>query len=252
MRKFIAVLALILWGGTVQAQELKSANYMFKYDLDSTTMTFCRLEGTKGDPFGPGNVGLAPINISSANGNVAATTAGTNPFLGLAAKDVINVVYKDGTTDTKVIITFTDNDTIVVDSAFTTTVTAQSFNWYKTRCGTTDADGWIDVSAYAYKAITFEIEQVNVTGGLDVRWDCKDPDIGGNPVQVFPSCTVGACNTVQNYSGVAGITSRTKLVINEPSGSCRIGVAIHTGDDGNDLTTNTEQLTAILTVQLQR
>lgn len=252
MRKLLILLVSLLLPAIAEAQEIRNANFMFKYDLDATVITYCRVEGKGGDPFGGGVQGSKPINISSANGNVTATTALSAPFFGLAVNDVVTVRYGTGVIDQRVIVTFTDSDTIVVDSAFTTTTTGIAFEFYKTRCGTTVNDGWIDIGNYAYRSIAFQIEQVNVTGGIDVQWQCKDSALGSQPIQVFPSCTTGACNTFQNYAGIAGITSRTKLVMNEPWAACRVGIKINSADDGGDLTTNAEQLTATVTVQLQR
>jgi hypothetical protein len=164
---------------------------------------------------------------------------------------VVIVRQPNGVVDARVIITFTDADTIVVNSAFTTTNTSTVFAWYDLQCGTAATDGWFDLAGVENKSITFQLDQINATGGVSARVECKDGALGSLANQVFPSCTTGACDTYQNYT-TAGIASRTKVHLNEPETTCRVGLKIGTSDDGNDLTTNAEQVTITVLGEMAR
>lgn len=236
---FMALIPLSSW-----AVEERVTNLAYNWDLDSTTVLYPSLVGESGQ-WSTAIRSNVPITISSSNGNVTATTALTAPFTGMGVGDVVIVRYPDNSVDTRVIITFTDTDTIVVNSAFTTSTVGIAFKWLNFSTGATANDGWVAMSGLEEKSITFQLDQVNVTGGIDMRIECQDDGIGATPVQVFPSCASGACNTYQNYT-TAGITSRTKVVIYEPWGKCRLGAKIGSADDGGDLTTNAEQITVIV------
>ncbi len=239
MKRVLAFLLLL--AAPVVAQETRSANFTYLYDLDATAITYCRLEGANGDPFGGGRNGPANIQTTGSSATIDAVTAGTNPFVNVSAKDVIAVRDNAGATSLRVVISKASSDQIVVNSVIT--LASTPFQYYKTVCGTTAESGWIDVGNYVNRSIVFSIVQVAVTGGIDVRVECRDPGIGSPPVQIFPACTTGACATVQAYTGIAGITSTTKIVVPEPTSSCRVGILINSADDGGDLTTNTEQIT---------
>lgn len=241
MRRLVALILLALCPAAALAQETRSANFTYLYDLDATAITYCRMEGVSGNPFGSGIPGPANIQTTGSSATLDAVTAGTNPFVNVAAKDVIAVRSQDGSTALRVVISKASSDQIVVNAVIT--IVNSPFQFYKHVCGTTAESGWIDVGNYVNRSIVFSIAQVAVTGGIDVRVECRDPGIGSPPVQIFPSCTTGACGTVQAYTGIAGITSTTKIVIPEPTGSCRVGMLINSADDGGDLTTNTEQIT---------
>jgi hypothetical protein len=60
------------------------------------------------------------------------------------------------------------------------------------------------------------------------------------------TCAGGTLGTnVCNFS-TAGVTSRTTVEDFAYWGSCRVGVAIHTSDDGDDTGVNEEQINAYI------
>ena len=241
MRRRLLTLLAFLLPALCEAQQIRSANFTYLYDLDATAITYCRLEGVDGNPFGAAKAGPANIKTTGSSATVAAVTAGTSPFANVAVTDVIEAVTTDGVRNLRVVIARADADSITVNSAWNLG-TSVPFGYRSTVCGTAATSGMIDVSNYQNRSIVFSMPQVDATGGIDVRVECKDPGIGSNWVQVFPACTTGSCATVQNYA-TAGLASATKVVIPEPTAFCRVGMLIHTADDGDDLTTHTEQLT---------
>jgi hypothetical protein len=246
MRRSLAALILSLIPGAALAQNTTAtATWFYKYPLDATTMTYCKVVGNNGDPFGPAIQAQYAIKTTGSSTSVTEATASTNPFTGLAQGDVIVVQRPDGTTDTRVIVTYTNAANVVVDTAVDWS-TGFFFRYYRQICGTGATDGWISVGGYADKNMVFSIEQMNVVGGIDVRWECKGDSIASNPVIVYPTtastCPGGTLGTnVCNYT-TAGITSRLGVVAYEPWTACRIGVLIHTSDDGGDTGVNEEQI----------
>ena len=241
MRRLLPLLAFLLLATLAEAQQIRSANFTYLYDIDATAITYCRLEGIDGNPFASARPGPANIKTTGSSATTAAVTASTNPFANVAVGDVIEAVTTDGVRNLRVVIAKASADSITVNSAWNLG-TSIPFGYRATVCGTAATSGWIDVSNYTNRSIVFSLVQVVATGGIDVRVECMDPGIGSQPVQVFPTCTTGSCATVQNYT-TAGLASSTKIVIPEPTAFCRVGILIHTADDGDDLTTNTEQIT---------
>lgn len=229
---------------------------MFKYPLDSTSLIYCKLTGERGDPFGPPrNVGIR-IKTTGSSATIDEFTASTNPFTDVAVGDVLSIPFSDGTTALRTVLTRASAAQITVDSAIDLSATGGfNFGYYDLACGTTDNDGWIDVSGYGDKALTVSIEQEN-SASIDVVFECKDGAIGAKPTIIYPDegadCgTAGTLGTnVCNFTG-SGRTTRLKVVSYEPWNACRIGVLVNT-DDGGDTGANEEQIHGYLTLRLSR
>lgn len=251
-KRFLVLLLLLiqlpLVVKPVTADPVKQAAFFYKFPLDATTMTYCVVLGRGDSPFATGRLNDFKIKTVGSTTTVTEDTASTNPFTDLAVGDLIQVDRTDGTTDVRVILARASAASVTVDSVVDWTG-GFKFSWFKQKCGTAATDGWVDVSGYSDKTITFSLEQVNVTGGIDVRWECKGDSTAGTtalPVILYPGETDG-CGGGTLSSGVcnfttAGITSRTSVVSFEPWGACRLGVLIHTSDDGGDTGANEEQI----------
>lgn len=237
-------LGLLLGSLPTYAANTQSANFMVGYDLDSTSLTFCRVTGADGGPFGTWISGRYPIVTVNSSVTTDEVTD-TDPFGPVLINDVLQVDLGTGSQNVLVrtIATRASASQITVSTAWNidNSDAGYLFTWKKTTCGTTAADGWIDVSGWDQVGIAFSIEQVNATGGIDVQMQCKTGAVNAQPIQVFPSCTTGACNTFQNYTA-ATIASTTYAVGSEGYAQCRLGVKINSADDGGDLTTNAERL----------
>lgn len=235
----------------VSASELRTASYTIDYDLDATSITYCAVTGKFGDAFGRPMEGGDRITTSGSSTTTTEFTASAAPFTTLNVGDILIVDPGTGPANVlrRVITAKASGSSVTVNTAWDLSATAgYNFYWLKNNCGTAATSGWISVAGAAQFVIDFQIDQVNVTGGIDMRIECRGNYIGAQPVQVFPSCTSGACATVQNYSGIAGITSHTSIVTTASFGECRVGILIHTSDDGGDTGANAEQLNIGLTL----
>jgi len=261
MRKYLlALLALLLIPlGGVQGAEQRTASFAILYDLDATAITYPIVTGVGGSPWGAPMVGPSRIQTTGTSASVTESVVGANPFTELSVGDLLMVNLQDGTTDLRVIITRTDAANIILNTTVTWSQTGGvAWRWLKQTTGTAATNGWIDISGLDDVVMTVYMDQVNITGGLDMRWECRAAGPNSQAVIVYPgeSDGCGAAGTlgtnVCNLTGTAGITSGLALVVSEPWSACRLGMFIHTADDGADTTTAREQITATLTGRVRR
>lgn len=246
MVKKLAALGLILafaLGQVASAQEQRQASYAYQYDLDSTNLTFCVVKGLNGSPFG-GNI---PGSGTVSSVGTAVEASSTTAFQGLGAGDIFYAVQSQGLTILQ-IASVTDGDSLVLVTAPGSDFTGVAWSWRDLVCGTTDADGWIDVANMDGKTITIQYEQGD--GNIDVRWECRKSYLGAKPLVVFPSQTTDTCGTngtltaghCRYTAANVGIANRISLVVWEPYKDCRVGVKL-TGADASDVGANLEQIT---------
>lgn len=243
------VLALPLVGSTQNVQQ--AANFTYKYDVDSATLTYCRMEGQGGDPFGGSKLGPGTIKTTGASTSVTTNVAAAGPFIDVAVGDVLAVLRTaTNTTDYAVVTVKTDDNNITVDASVDWTG-GVSWRYWKTRCGTTASDGWIDVGGYSNVLLTVQYEQGDLDG-LRVRWECRANGIGAGPVIVYPGessdCGLGGTLSVDRCNfAAAGLTARLAAQITGNTfGACRIGLAF-AATDTSDAGANLEQVTALVT-----
>ena len=240
IKRLVAILLLGVMVGSSYAREVAHANFTYLYDLDATAITYCKVLGAGGSPFngpkpGDGTVTSTSTTLDFTTAD-ATSNMGTNDII---LTNVDNVVQK------LIVLSVTDGNTVVVRTAPSPALTAAQFSWYDTECGTAATSGWISLEELEPGShVTLAIIQANVTGGIDVRGECRGAYLGATANQVFPACTTGACGTVQNYAGTVGITSTTTIA--ELTMACeefRVGLLINTADDGGDTGANAEQIT---------
>jgi hypothetical protein len=251
MMKRLTLLLLLL---ALPAQaEVVVGHFMSRYDLDATTITYCRSEGQRGDPFAPPKPNDYLVDNAGSVTAVTSATAGQDVFLGMGTGDMITITvsqvdYPRG------ILTYTDTENIVVDEAIDLSASDYKITWRENKCGTAATDGWLDASNLINISVFFYLTQyVGDGNGLDVRIEAivLTPDGTENLVQVWPDKAVAAGASVQNFT-TAGITSNLIVNITAPVQRIRVGVLHNTADDGNDLTTNAEQISAVLFGYRQR
>lgn len=222
-----------------------------KYDLDSTSTIYCRVEGPQ--------KGTGKLKTSGSSQNVTENTAGTNPFNGIRAGDVLEVdptpLANSTQHDIAYIITRTDSANVVVNPAVDWSA-GYPFSYWTQDCGTAITDGWIDVSGFERAKITVLIKQMDATAVL-WRVECKDAGPESAPNVVYPgqSSDCGPSGTLS--SGFCSFTSATDFAGNqavdvpEIEKDCRVGMKIDT-DDGADTTTHAEQITILLSGRVRR
>lgn len=255
MKKVLSILLLL--PAFVGASEQRVANYSYKYDLDSTNVIYCSLVGQSASAYGPGITGVARILTSGSSTTVSAVTAGTNPFADLGVGDVI-AVRRETATDVVYITAKASADSVTVDTAvdWGNSGSGRQFTWLDLRCGTAITDGWIDVAGTQDKKFSIEYNAGDST--VDVRLECMDASIGASPVVAYPgeADTCGSGGTLasgycQFAAGGVGITNRLSIVSYEPWSKCRLGIKIN-GADASDAGANLEQISAYVTISINR
>lgn len=226
LRRLALPLFLFLIASPGGSQTIQQGNYVgvVDFDLDSTTLTYCR--GAESPIQGRFN-----IKTTGSSTTVVAANAGETPFDAVAVGDLIWAAGLRRQVATK-----TDGANITVDTAINLDQAGGwPWSYIAFTCGTTASDGWMPIYRGQMTTIVFELNQVNVTGGIDVRWECRESVTDAQPVQVFPA------SGFNNYTA-AGIASRTAVVVEEPWQECRVGVKINSADDGGDTGANAEKI----------
>lgn len=244
MKKLLLVSAAVMaLGSQLPAQDTgaeRIANFLYKYELDATTLTYCRLVGRNSDPFAGTIQGPARVKTTGSSTSVTENTTGQNPFANVAVGDLITVQRTPGgAVDTRVVVTRTDAANITVEAAVDWTGGFE-FRYKTLQCGTTATDGWVDASGSNQITITYNIVQQNTTTGIDMRGECRGPGIGAQAVQVFPATGFQTDTT-------ATIANQHSYLVSGRWSACRLGVKITSTDDGGDTGANAEQLTAGIT-----
>jgi hypothetical protein len=241
MKKVLAVLALLLsvpqvvLAATPAPTEVQTLPLCADFDLDSTSYTYCNSPGR--------NTGVmagwikAPLRVTTSGSSATVTsyTASSGALASPGAGDFFRVVI-DGVPVDRYIVTNADDNTVTLNSAIdisstTAFPTGATYWWRDVTTGTTATSGWVITEGVAQANFTVQLDQANVTGGIDLRVECQDAAPSATSVYVFPAT---------NYTS---FPSTVRVVIDEPWYRCRVGFKIGSADDGGDLTTNAEKIT---------
>jgi len=218
------------------------------YDLDSTSYIYCVTTGENGQVLNPStNNG---IRVTSTTTALAAATASTSPFSAVAVGDEITVITPSGPgglgiPETRVVTVRTDANNITMNAAFTAEVTNVQFSWRDRTCGTAATSGWFPVSTYRGVSVSLQVTQIVVTGHIDFKVQCRQTGVDNTPVDVYAE---GMSNYRTGGYDAAQVDNDLIIIHNGVVlfNQCRVGMLIHTADDGDDLTTNAEQVTVKL------
>ena len=208
---------------------------LFQYDLDSATETFAALSPVLND---------GTVAVSASN---STTLTGTKAFTNLAVGDYLRI--NAGTTFYEASVTNRASASSITLSGSAITVTAGTFQYRTLSTSTTlNSDvGSISVANADRILASFNIGQQVATGGVDVRLVCR-PHPSSAYVQVWPTQTdTTAAAAYINYT--TGTVAQKAIVIDAPYSVCKFGFKIGSGDDGNDLTTNAESVSAFFGVK---
>jgi hypothetical protein len=258
LKKLLLVLALALSSSGVFAQgAAKDGQLALLYDVDSTSLTYCTIQGQNGGPFAdPIPVGPA-IKTTGSSTTVVEATASTNPFTGIVVGDVLVIKTPSATNASAMTVVAVtakaSNASITVDTAIN--ITGNFFGYYHHLCGTTDADGWFSPgSASARVGLLVQYDQGDL-GSLVVRWEKRAAGAGSAPTILYPGgasdCgALGfALSTDRCEATTAGILARLEVLDDAPTGTqYRVGVAYVTSD-ASDATTNREKVTIKVSVR---
>lgn len=232
--KRLGILALLaLLALPAAAQEQRAANFTYKYDVASSSMTYCGLLGRSGNAWLDPIVSSVPIETSGSSTTVTAVTAGSNPFTNLAVGDVIYVVRDNGVREIRLITAKASADQVTVDTAVNWS-DGFPFSWMNNTCGTGADDGWIHVGGWQ----TVELTVQYIAGDLDtldVTWFCKEGALGSSDIRVYPGpssdCGDGTLSgTVCQFASTGqGLSVK---IPNNAFAQCRVGLKYGTTDGG--------------------
>jgi hypothetical protein len=231
--------------------EVKNGTFAYNYDVDSASLTYVRLVGQNGDPFGGSIAGPGTIKTVGSSTTVTENVASTNPFRDVGVGDVIQVSTSTNARFTRVVVAKASDASITVDSAVDLSA-GYAWRWWDSQIGTTINDGWIDVSSYSSAAMTVQYEQGDLDA-LTVRWECRTASLGAQPVIVYPGessdCGIGGTLVTDRCSfATAGVTARLAVeVLDNPFAACRVGLAF-AATDTSDAGAALEQVIVTLTV----
>ena len=248
-------LATVCMCSSVFAQTQRAANFTYRYDLDSTTLIYCRVVGNSGNPGSPPIRGTASIVTAGSNLTVTENVSGTNPFTLLDVNDILIVTRQSGTVERRVVATKASAASITVDTVIDLTG-GVAFSWLDTQCGSTDADGWIDAAGLNAKEVQFLLEQINgVVGGISIRLECRGDAIGSLPTIVHPgdsasaTCSPGTlASEFCNFTVGDATDGRAYFVIPQDiiCGEVRVGMKIVTSDAAEAAEADKERITSSL------
>lgn len=247
MRKLIPYLlcALLVTPLLFAAEVQKTALMAYNYDVDSATLTYVRMVGTNGDPYGSAISGTGTIKTAGSSTTVTENVAGSNPFTNVGVGDVIDVAPTSSTHNVVTVTARASAASITVDTAVDWSA-GYVWKWWDTQTGTTATDGWVSVSGASTVGITVQYDQGDLDA-LKVRFECKGDWPGAAPVILYPGdssdCGGGTLSAGFCEFATAGITSRITVIDTAPVFSdCRVGLAFKTTDT-SDVGANLEKVT---------
>lgn len=255
----IAAFIAALFVPSVHAEE-KVANFALLYDLDSTSIIYCRVTGANGEALDAQPI-PAPTRLktSGSSTTVVSETASSGAFKFVGVGDILVVNTGVATTQRRIVVAKASDDSLTVNAAVNWSA-GYNFGSLVQTCGTAATDGWIDFPpGYDEKLITFHLGQIaGVTGGIDMRVECKNREQDAQPRRVYPTTTSTDCGGGTSASGfcnftAAGITTGDfDVYVVEPRGSCRVGMLIHTSETAEAAEADNERITIGLTLTTQR
>jgi hypothetical protein len=202
------------------------------YDLDSTTYTAVCYTGRMGrvlDDWIPGN---ARITTSSSTTTTTSLTSSTSAFQAVEQYDAL-LVMQNGLPLRRYVSAAASVDSITVNSAWDLSdlTAGYRYSYRNFTTGTAAESCWIPVAGYKSFTVQFIIDQMVVTGGIDFKLECRMEAAISSPSVIFSN----------NYTAA---DSDGYSVQNNEWDQCRVMVKIGTSDDGGDLTTNAEKVSA--------
>lgn len=230
MKKLVCLLAaaLAIASSAMSYNENRSVDLFYKLDVSSAGYTYYVMRGRGGDPYGEPVQVTVPIKTTGSSTTIAAVTASTNPFAGLAVGDVIYITEPGGAgplQSKRVIVTYTNADTIVVDAAITIPATGTTFGYKKRTGGTADTDGWFTVSGYASLTSVLDAVTVNAAS-IEMSLECR---IGtSSPTRICSSPGTTVCSSTVQATAAGAFPF---AVWSGAFSACRVGTKV-TGDAG--------------------
>jgi hypothetical protein len=165
--------------------------------------------------------------LTSGSSTTVTGASGTSPFDQLGVGDDITAQVS-GSYLTRTITAKASGSSVTVDSAINLSgngTTGYPFTYRDLRCGSTDADGWVNTDGMASKTLFLRVIAMTATGGMDYSIECRGTGDIGAPDQL-----VGGTVTTAITAGTPS-TTLAPFLIPERCASLRVGVRFVTTDD---------------------
>lgn len=246
MKKVLAALLLMALPAFAQEGQHKAANFTYKFDVSSTTLNYCVVQGVGGDPFGSFIPGKGAVETTGSSTTVTGVVAADDVFADVNVGDVFHVRFPNGNVANRIVVTNADADTITVETAINLDITGGYVWSYKSQiCGTSADDGWISVAGYSTVQLGFQYDVGDLTNA-SMTMECKSGALAAQPVRVYPGiasdCGDGTLNGAVCEFSTTGERLSFKITDNGFA-LCRIGVAYVTADGAAR-----DELTAVIDV----
>ena len=249
MKRLMVGLLLLAATSPLLAGESESVTLTFHRDVDVTAVEYCSATGLQGVWGTSGHRGVGKIESAGSSTTWSSTDASLNAFTDgtgalLAAGDYIVAIPPGSDPDLTAVIAVVASvsaDSITVGTAANISGgTGYTWEWFDVTCGTTTTSGIYDVAGYDAVLFTYDVNQLSVTGGIDLRPECKVDAKGSDWVVVTDDGAEDAVTAVG--------TGSYAIVLSEAGfGYCRFGAYIDSGDDGSDTGADLEQFTVTIT-----
>jgi len=242
---FAGLLALLVAAPPIAAGEAESVTLTFHRDTDVTSVEYCSAVGSQGVWGTSGKPGAGQIESSGSSATWTSVDTEAVFVNGIAAGDYL-VARPPGDFNhldavLAVIVSVDSTSQITVGTAADISAgSGYTWEWWDVTCGSAADSGTYDVSGWSSALLTYDINQLNVTGGIDLRPECRVDAKGADWVVVTDDGAEDAVTAVG--------TGSYAIVLSEAGFSeCRFGHYIDSADDGGDTGSNAEQITLTIT-----
>jgi hypothetical protein len=246
MKKLLAAFLAILTAASAPVQAQSQSQQLviqFKYNLNSTTETYCAL----------GNEVTDLDRVQDATSTTMTAVSGT-PFANVAVGDMITGVDQPssgGESFVNSVVARASATSITINTAISPdvnpTLTSATLKHRTLACGTAPNSGAFNVAIFKYFTVQIDIQQMVLltpgTSSIDTRIVCRTGNMS-QWLQVYPILVPPAVTPSYVSSTVVGGWART---FNEEFSQCRVGMKINSADDAGDTGTNAEQVTVTVT-----
>lgn len=248
LSRILLALLLVVTPIFAQVPANQKAVFVTAYDIDTADPIYCVTTGKDGSPWAPARIGSGTggnnIKTSGSSTTVTEVTTDSLPFALLGVGDQI---FVNG--NTRYITAKASGASITVNAAVNieNSGAGYPFTWNDVACGTAITDGWIPVSNATEVTVKIQVDQLNVTDGINAKIQCKDNNQDITVYQIYPDpndSSTQECHTM-NFTAVKACA----YIVPGAWDACRVSLDIGTADDGGDLTTNAEDITATIHVR---
>lgn len=223
--KRLLFLAVALLADVASAQTIgKSA---VRYNLESSTMTYCRVNGKNGDMYGAPIEGPAAVQTSGSSATVTELVASSAPFANIAIGDILYLEPIGGPPVAAgyLVTARASSASITVDPAVNLTG-GRPFKYRKTSCGTAATSGWFGISTTGPTLFDVQYNVGDFTS-VDFVIECR-VDTSSEPTQILP--TTGGTYTNFTTPGIAARYGHT--LVDPVYQECRVGMKWVGADGG--------------------